>query len=292
MRMLIFSSITLLVITIVYIGSAFLPTFLYPHGYTAKLIGKRIVVGHRGGAGIGAENSLECFRRGISTGADMIEIDLHLTSDGVVVVSHDPTVDRMTNGTGKIEDMTYKDISRLRIVNREGGLTDEHVPTFDETLSLFEAARASGRNVGLLVEIKLPHKNAYKGIERKMLGEIYKHDASSWVTVQSFSDDVIERVHALDANIRIEKLLICKLPLLPLIADGMRIVRFDYKKYSYVSSFNVYCRGLSKSLIQDIHSHGKEVKMWTIDGLDAPIMDVDGIITDRPDVWCSEKRKQ
>lgn len=290
--MIILSILAIVAMIAIYIGSMFLPSMLYSHGFDKARIAKRIIVGHRGGAGIGAENSLTCFKRGIASGADMIEIDIHLTKDGVVVVSHDPTVDRMTNGEGKIEDMTYEEISHLRIESKEGVLTNEHIPTFNQTLELFATERAKGRNVGLLVEIKLPYKDAYKGIERKMLEEIKAHNAEKWITVQSFSDDVIESVYDLDHNIRIEKLMICKLPWLPLIIDGMRIVKFDYKKYHYVSSFNVYYKGLNRSLINDIHAHGKEVKMWTIQGLDAPQLDVDGIITDRPDIWCKERGKR
>ena len=65
-----------------------------------------IITGHRGGAGLGAENSLECIRKGIETGATSIEIDVHITADNKIVVCHDPTVDRTTNGSGAINEMT------------------------------------------------------------------------------------------------------------------------------------------------------------------------------------------
>lgn len=279
----------------IYIGSIFLHTFFYSHGYDAGSIGKRLIIGHRGGAGIGAENSLSCLKRGIDTGADMIEIDLHQTSDGVLVVNHDPTVDRTTNGSGCSADislyvrMTYKEISALRIVDRQKNLTNDHIASFDEVLTLFAEERRKGSKVKLLIEIKYPYTNAYQGIEKRMLDTINKYQAEGWVVVQSFADDVLAKVHALAPSIRLEKLLICKLPFLPYIVDGARITYFSYKKYDYVSSFNFYYLSLTHSLVDDIHSHGKEVKMWTIDGLDAPQLDVDGIITDRPDIWCMER---
>ena len=289
-RMIVIVIIIFLTFAAVYIGSIFVHTFFYAHGYDSNMIAHRSVIGHRGGAGMGEENSLTCLKKGMETGADMIEIDLHQTSDGVVVVNHDPTVDRMTDGTGEIADMTYQEISRLHIVNADNKPTADRIATFEEVMALFAHERDKGRDIKLLVEIKYPYKNAYDGIEKRMLDIIEAHNAKDWIVVQSFADDVIEKVHALAPDIRVEKLLICKLPFLPFIMDGMRIKYFSYEKYSYVASFNFYYRGLNKHLIGDIHRHGKEVKMWTIDGLDAPVMDVDGIITDRPDLWCKERK--
>lgn len=289
-RMTIIAIITILTLVIVYVGSIFVLPFFYAHGYDKKTIAGKLIIGHRGGAGIGAENSLTCLKRGIDTGADMIEIDLHQTQDSIIVVNHDPTVNRTTNGSGTIAKMTYEEISQLRIVSKEGDVTDDHIATFEEILELFANERGKGRDVKLLVEIKYPFKNAYNGIEKRMLNLINAYNAKNWVVIQSFADDVIEKVHELDPTIRVEKLLICKLPFLPYIVDGMRITRFSYEKYHYVSSFNFYYLGLSHSMIADIHKQGKEVKMWTIDELDAPLMDVDGIITDRPDIWCKERK--
>lgn len=289
-RMIVIVIIIFLTFAAVYIGSIFVHTFFYAHGYDSNMIAHRSVIGHRGGAGIGEENSLTCLKKGMETGADMIEIDLHQTSDGVVVVNHDPTVDRMTDGTGEIADMTYREISRLHIVNADNKPTADRIATFEEVMALFAHERDKGRDIKLLVEIKYPYKNAYDGIEKRMLDIIEAHNAKDWIVVQSFADDVIEKVHALAPDIRVEKLLICRLPFLPFIMDGMRIKYFSYEKYSYVASFNFYYRALNKHLIDDIHRHGKEVKMWTIDGLDAPVMDVDGIITDRPDLWCKERK--
>lgn len=281
--------LTATALVLIYIGSIFMHTFFYSHGYKAKDIGTKLIIGHRGGAGIGAENSLSCLKRGIDTGVDMIEIDIHQTSDGIVVVNHDPTLDRTTNGTGTIAEMTYKEISHLLIVDRNKKTTGDHIATFDETMAMFAAERRKGRNVRLLIEIKYPYRDAYDGIERRMLDIINRYEAKDWVVVQSFADDVLLKVHALDPDIRLEKLLICKLPFLPYIIDGARITRFSYEKYDYVASFNFYYLALKHSLVDDIHRHGKEVKMWTIDSLDAPLLDVDGIITDRPDIWCRER---
>lgn len=289
-RMIIMTFILVFSLVVIYMGSIFILTFFYPHGYNKAMIAGRSIIGHRGGAGMGTENSLTCLKMGIESGADMIEIDIHQSSDGTVVVCHDPTVDRTTDGTGTIAKMSYQDIARLRIVNKQGESTSDHIATFDEVLSLFVQERAKGHQVKLLVEIKYPYKHAYDGIEQRMLDLIDAHHARSWVTVQSFADEVIEKVHQLAPTIRVEKLLIAKLPFLPYIIDGLKLTRFSYEKYQYVASFNFYFRSLNHQLIKEIHQHGKEVKMWTLDSVDAPLMDIDGIITDRPDLWCKERK--
>lgn len=78
------------------------------------------VTAHRGGAKLGNENTLSCIRQGMATGADMIEVDVHLTRDGEVVVCHDETIDRTTNGTGRIEDLSFAELRAARIVDACG----------------------------------------------------------------------------------------------------------------------------------------------------------------------------
>lgn len=77
-----------------------------------------IVVAHRGGADLGPENTLECIGKGIAAGADWIEIDIHLSADGKIVVCHDASVDRTTNGKGWISQMPYEDIRKLKVKDK------------------------------------------------------------------------------------------------------------------------------------------------------------------------------
>ena len=246
--------------------------------------GKNIqIIAHRGGAGIGLENTLSCIEKGIVSGADMIEIDIHLTKDGHLIVCHDQTVDRTTNGKGKIREMTLDEIRKLCIVDVDGNPTNEQLPTLCEVMELI-----NGR-AKLLIEIKQPRKK-YQGIEQKMMDEIEKFQALSWVVVQSFDDSVLENVHAINPKQRLEKLLFCKYPGLPLILDGT-FTRFSFSKYSYVSSFNILYLAATPSFIKKVHQQGKEVKIWTLnEPKKAPDLPVDGVITDRPDLWVNFKK--
>jgi glycerophosphoryl diester phosphodiesterase len=98
-----------------------------------------LVTAHRGGHLHAPENSLASIDEAVNVGADIIELDVRLTKDGVAVLLHDHTVDRTTNGQGNITDILFKDISRLRLTEKVGEksthLTQYRVPTLLEALN-------------------------------------------------------------------------------------------------------------------------------------------------------------
>jgi len=99
-------------------------------------------VGHRGAAGHEPENTLRGFRRAMELGADMVELDVQICSSGEMVVIHDDTVDRTTNGTGAVDELTFEELRRL---DAGGG---ERIPTLDEVIDVAD------REIGVNVELK------------------------------------------------------------------------------------------------------------------------------------------
>ena len=95
-----------------------------------------LVVAHRRDWRNAPENSLQAYRNCIDMGVDMIEIDIHKTQDNQFIVMHDATVDRTTNGKGKIADMTLADIKKLYLKSGHGIKTRHRVPTLEEVLLL------------------------------------------------------------------------------------------------------------------------------------------------------------
>lgn len=234
-----------------------------------------LVIAHRGGAGDGLENTLSAIERSVATGVDAVEIDVRLTADGYIVVCHDATVNATTNGSGRVSELTLVQLDTLRIVDADGVPTNETIPTLKEVLNF-----VNGR-CGVLVEVK----EAGRGIEEKLIDDIVACDAAAWVSVQSFSDAVLFRLHELGAPFPLEKLVVFKIPLLPVIYDGT-LRYFSFEKYQYVSSFNFHKRCLSRSFAAKIRAHGKDVKVWTLcSPADAPNVLVDAVITDFPSLW-------
>src|ERR1700682_5975434 len=107
-------------------------------------------IAHRGGSGTFPENTLSAFRAAIEAGADMCELDVQLTRDGKVVVIHDDTVERTTDGQGEGAILTLEELQRLDAgaLFKEGAQRGERIPTLDE---VFELTR--GR-CGLNIELK------------------------------------------------------------------------------------------------------------------------------------------
>ena len=96
--------------------------------------GERVVIGHRGAAGISDENTVEAVLAGAALGLAMVEIDVQRTSDGALVLMHDTTVGRTTDGQGRVESLTLADVRQLK--TRSG----YSVPTLEEVLALPELA--------------------------------------------------------------------------------------------------------------------------------------------------------
>lgn len=104
---------------------------------------------HRGYFASVPENSMAAFKAGYENGADQLECDIHLTSDGVLVICHDGTIDRTFNGTGSIANMTYEQLLKYRLKNSSGKVTDEVIPTFEQLLQY-----CKDKDVKILCELK------------------------------------------------------------------------------------------------------------------------------------------
>ena len=243
------------------------------------------IVGHRGAADLAPENTLEAINQGILNGASIIEVDVHLTKDLEVVVCHDGTINRTTNGKGKITDLTLNEIKTFNIVDGEDNITTLKVPT------LYEVINMIGDRATILIEIKDGHK---KEIERKVLDILSETGVEDKIIIQSFSDKILRTVHQLNPEIRLEKLFFMKLWGLPIIIDnGLSIL--SAKNYSYVASMNSYYKYLTPKLAKTLKSYGKDIRVYTVNSpeyLSADIIPyLDGIITDRPDVWAKNGEK-
>lgn len=277
MNVILIAVAAVVVLLLVEAAIIFWPWLTCGKGYTDAEQRALTIVAHRGGASIGPENTLENIERGIQAGADMIEIDVHLTADGHVVVCHDQTVDRTTNGSGRIRNMTLDSIRQYNIVYR-GETTELKIPTFSEVLQLVD------HRCRLLVEIKRTN-NIYQGIEQKVAELIREYGARDEVVVQSFNNSVLENMHACAPELRLEKLVICKVPGLPLIFDGT-FSSSDIFDCPYIESFNFFHGSVTEAEIRAMERNGKEVKIWTLEGPESAIhLPVTGIITNRPDLW-------
>jgi glycerophosphoryl diester phosphodiesterase len=138
---------------------------------------------HRGEHLHHPENSLPAFQAAIEAGMDYVELDVRTTADGQLVLMHDPTVNRMTNGTGKVTEMTLDQIRALDLgVKFPGQFPGLKVPTFDEALDL---AKKGG--IGIYVDTK-------QAAPRDLVAAIERHDMGERIMFWSEHTDFLQQV--------------------------------------------------------------------------------------------------
>ncbi|GAA0615821.1 glycerophosphodiester phosphodiesterase [Virgibacillus siamensis] len=173
-----------------------------------------LVIAHRGASGYAPENTFKAYNTAKSMNADYIEIDIHMTKDGKLVAIHDKKVNRTTNGTGKITNMTLDEIKKLdagswfnkkypkKARDKYKGLK---IPTLEGIFQHY------GKNVNYYIETKSPE--IYPGMVDKLIELLKKYDLidkdpqTKNVIIQSFSPKSLKKVHRINPNIPLIQLL-------------------------------------------------------------------------------------
>jgi glycerophosphoryl diester phosphodiesterase len=149
-------------------------------------------IAHRGASGRFPENTLRAFGAAVEAGADMCELDVQLTHDGALVVLHDGTVDRTTDGIGAVSEMTLEDLKRLDTGAKFGAqFANERIPTLDEVFDLLDGRCA------LNIELKAA------GTEYKVYELIKARQAPASIVVSSFDWDALARLRHIGPEVRI-----------------------------------------------------------------------------------------
>jgi len=248
-----------------------------------------LVIAHQGGDGIRPGDTLSAFEHAVEIGADVLEMDAHITKDGHIVLMHDEKVDRTTDGTGLIEDMTLEELKQLDAAykwSNDGGQTFPYrgqgiqVPALDELFQKFPQMR-------YVIEIKLT-KNP---IDKPFCNLIRKYNMQDKVLVASFHDEAMQNFRETCPEVATSAsrgevtkfVLLGKVFLSGLVKPAYESIQppFDPKE-----SMNIPI--MTKRFIRESHAKNIKVEPWTVN--DPELMkqyiawDVDGIITDRPDL--------
>jgi glycerophosphoryl diester phosphodiesterase len=238
--------------------------------------GRPAIAAHRGGARLWPENSLAAFRGALALGVDLVELDVHQTRDGEVVVVHDPTLERTTTGRGAIRDFTSAELTTVTI----RGSTDERPPRVAEVLALLRPT-----SVGLLLEIKTgPGGDRYPGIEERVLALVRAAGLADRTTVMAFDWTILERLRALSPSVRLTGLL---------SRQGAERVGGVGAAAPRLRALGVNDLGIEHTLltpeaVRAAHDAGLSIGVWTVNEpeelLRALGAGVDYVTTDQPDV--------
>lgn len=167
-----------------------------------------VTIAHRGASAYAPENTLAAFRTGIRMNADYLEMDLQMTSDGEIVIMHDETVNRTTDGRGRVKNMTLAQIKALDA----GSWFNEQNPMYahpdfegEQVPTLREVFEAFGDDVRYMLETKEPAD--YPGMEEKILELVEEFRLEREVAVQSFSKASLKKIHAMNDEIDLFQLI-------------------------------------------------------------------------------------
>jgi glycerophosphoryl diester phosphodiesterase len=246
------------------------------------------VQGHRGACGIAPENTLASFQLALDLGVDMIELDVRPTRDGMLVVMHDPTVDRTTDGRGPVHDLTLAELQRLNAAARFTGDRDygrQEGPTLQEVYDLVR-----GR-CPINIEITLPTDEGghYPGIEEQVVDFVERNHAVSDSVVSSADLASLAEVRLLQPRLAVQG-VIWK-PHFDAYAQygwGAPEITEDLvaRHLKWVAVQHPY---LTCEFVERMHAAGIAVCVWTVNTLQElekfVAMTVDWVTTDRPDVY-------
>lgn len=148
-----------------------------------------LIAAHRGGAGLWPENSLTAFRNALQMPVDLIELDVHRSKDGLLVVHHDATLDRMTDGAGPLADKSWDELCSVTVKGTDG----EPIPLLEEVVALIQPTA-----VDLRLEFKTRADGSrYNGIEAEVIALLRKTGMLKRTIFTSFNWDTLETALAL-----------------------------------------------------------------------------------------------
>ena len=246
--------------------------------------GKPRVFAHRGGCALGPENTIAAFDLGRAAGADGLELDVHLSSDGVIVVCHDDLLDRTTNANGPIQACTAADLSRVdaghRFTGTVGGFPFRGlgigIPTLREVLARY-------RDMLLIIEMK--EDSAAMG--RAVAAEVRAADAVERVCAAGYGQRSLDAARsALPEMATSASRPEAQWAVYRSIA-GLPVRRAAYNAFQVPETAG-WLRIISPRFIRHVHEADRRIQAWTID--DEPDMrrlfgwGVDGVISNRPDL--------
>ncbi len=234
-----------------------------------------LVIAHRGASGVAPENTMACFEQAVKFGADMIELDVHGSKDGRLIVIHDYTTSRTASGNpqGAVADLTLAQLKTLDAGVWKGpGFAGERIPTLDEVLAAFK-----GRVI-VLIELKA------RGIEEKVAQAIREAGMEDGVMLQSFDVESVRIMHGLLPEAP-AGVLYRDTWILDPAGRGRRIVEQAREVGASFVGMNV--GAVSVELVRTLKNGGLDVFAWTADDdwVFAHLIEagVDGIITNYPE---------
>lgn len=231
------------------------------------------ILGHRGASHYAPENTLPAFELALDQGADGVELDVHLSKDGELIVMHDERIDRTTNGRGFIKDLTVEELKRLDASCGMPGFAGSRVPTLREVYGLF---RPTDKIIN--VEIKTDIID-YPGITGKLLALEDEMGMNGRIIYSSFNHYTVCELKAMRPEARIG-----------LLYMSIFAAPWNYAVNLSAAALHPHFITLSKTpnMAEECNLRGIETNVWTVNESEwmekLAKLGVTSLITNRPDL--------
>lgn len=206
-----------------------------------------LIYAHRGFSARYPENTLSAFKKAAECGADGIEFDVQLTKDGEVVVIHDTTINRTTNGKGNVRDFTWKELKTWDAsykFKQQGKVT---IPSFKEVCQWLTKTE-----LNCIIELKNLHV-PYPNLEEKVLQIVHRYNLSERIILSSFNHYSLIRCYQLAPNIEIA----------PLYRDGL-FLPWIYAQGMMAEAIHPDHRIITDEVISQSMENGIKVRPYTV----------------------------
>lgn len=233
---------------------------------------KPLVWAHRGASGYAPENTLAAFQKAVDLDADGVELDIQLTKDDQIVVIHDETIDRTSDGKGWVKDYTLEELRAFNYNRTKPEYKHADIPTMRE---VFELLKPTGLFINIEIKTGVVF---YEKIEEKILALTKEMGMEDRVCYSSFNHYTVTRIHELKPDAEVGFLY----------ADGP----IDMPSYGVKHSVNALHPALYNlqydGFVKECKEKGLKLNVWTVN--ERPYMEmccqygVDAIITNYPDI--------
>ncbi len=229
-----------------------------------------IVLAHRGYSAKAPENTMAAFELALAVGADGIELDVHMTRDGEIVVIHDDTLDRTTNGKGSVSDQTMAELRELDAGSWfSPEFAGERIPTLKLVLELI-------KDKDVLLNIEIKTGLGFQQLNEELVPLLDRYDRWERTIISSFNHYALAHLISLKPQARTAILYMAAL-----------VNPWVYAKSIGATALHPYYPGIIPEIVTASQQNGMMVNAWTVD-LEADIQRVkmcrvDGIITNEPE---------
>ncbi len=229
-----------------------------------------LVIAHRGASAFAPENTIPAFKKALEMGASSIELDVHLSADGIPVVIHDFFLDKTTDGTGLVRSMNWQDLRRLDAGRSFPALPVCRIPSLEEVLALIPP------EITLNIELKSISLFRENTADR-VLNMLEQEKSSRQVVISSFNHRCLQEVRERDKEIRLG------------ILTASDMINFtDYTESTGLNPWSLHPEAsyLTKEYVDRAHQMGWKVFCWTVNTKEAAALvgstGADGFFSDNP----------